>query len=92
MNARDRAEAIVILGRAVVAEALADLDRAARLYADNPAAVEAAVRGIRGKSAREARGFAAALPHDTRIALAGAWAGDTFTDAMAKLGFEEIDL
>ncbi|MBM3270040.1 MAG: hypothetical protein FJZ01_20590 [Candidatus Sericytochromatia bacterium] len=90
MSKRDRAEAIVVLGRAVVEEALADLDRAARLFADDPEAVEAAVKGIRGKTAQEAREFAAGLAHETKIALAGAWIGETFTRAMERLGFEEM--
>ncbi len=90
---RDRAEATVVLGRSVVDEALADLDRTARLYARHAAAVRAAFAGIRERRRDlvSAQAFAAELPREVALAVAGAWAADVAERALGFLGIEEVD-
>lgn len=92
-DARDVAEATAVLGRAVVEEALADLDRAARLFALHAPAVRKAIAGFRerGRNVVEARAFAEALPHEVKVALAGAWAGDAGKRAIESTGLEETE-
>ena len=91
MTARDVAEATAILGRAVVEEAVADLDRAADLFTRHAEAVAAAVEGIRERrqDIAAAREYAEGLPHEIKVALAGAWAGDAGKRAIGATGLEE---
>lgn len=88
MSARDVAEATAVLGRAVVVEAMADPGRAADLFTKHAGAVREAVAGIRSRrlDVAEARAYAEALPHEVKVALAGAWAGDAGERAVEGTG------
>ncbi|MBM4438127.1 MAG: hypothetical protein FJ029_13055 [Actinobacteria bacterium] len=88
MGKRDRAEAVAILGRDLVAEALADPARTSALFTEHAEAVAEAAQGVldRRQDVEAARGFAATLPYPVRLALAAAWAGDVGTRALEGLG------
>ncbi|MBU6429074.1 MAG: hypothetical protein KGR26_08705 [Cyanobacteria bacterium REEB65] len=91
-DARDRAEATVVLGREIVDEALADLDRTARLYARHTGAVREAFAGIRErrKDIAAAQAYAAMLPRDVALAVAGAWCADVAERGIRSMGIEEV--
>ncbi|MBU6429955.1 MAG: hypothetical protein KGR26_13155 [Cyanobacteria bacterium REEB65] len=91
-DARDRAEATVVLGREIVDEALADLEHTARLYARHTGAVREAFAGIRArrKDVTAAQAYAVTLPREVVLAVAGAWCADVAERALALLGIREV--
>ena len=91
-DARDLAEAKAVLGREVVVEALRDQARAADLYLTRIVEVRGAINEIRArvKDVAAARAFAAGLPREVKVAIAGAWVGFAFDLAIVKLGLHEV--
>lgn len=92
LRSRAAREAAVILGRSAVEQALADRAAVAAYLAAHPAAVLAAVRGIRGHLPDDVPGavaFAAGLAEPVRVAVAGAWADGATARLLAGLGLEE---
>ncbi len=92
MSNRDLSEAVVVLGREVVDEALANPERAGAWFQEYAGQVAQAAEGIikRHKDPAAARAFAAELPHVVQVALAGAWAGDLGRKAIEAQGIKEV--
>lgn len=90
---RDKREAIVILGRETVEEALANIDQAVAYSLANPKAVKEAASEIykRRASIPDAIAYAETLAPDLRRALAASWAGDAGRRAIAALGLVEVN-
>lgn len=88
---RDVAEAVVVLGREAVLDALENRQEAMTYLLANPAAVADAARDILKRLDRlqEAIAFSAGLDPHLRRAVAAAWVGDIGTDAISALGLEE---
>ena len=85
-------EAVVILGRSTVEQALSRRGDVAAYLASHPSEVRQAIAGIRGHLPHDIAGaaaYAANLPNDLRTAIAGGWVDGAGLRALATLGLEE---
>lgn len=89
---REKAEAIVILGREIVEQVLADPTQAVEVMLARPSEVLEAIEQIRAclpDGVERAVEIASSLTPELRIAVAGAWAGGATSLALSYLEIEE---
>ena len=84
---RERAEAVVLLGRDVVEAAFAEQDKARAFFRQHPKEVRDAVEGILARLGNipEAVAFARTLTPELGRAIAAAWAADAGEQVISEL-------
>jgi hypothetical protein len=90
MSRRDLRDALVILGRETVMDAIANRQTAKAYWLDNAREFQDAVKALRGllRNRPAATAFVDTLSAEMRRSLAAAWIGDVGPDIIAEMGLQ----